>query len=174
MTSPTGKTKRRDRRWRRADGFTLVELLLVVVLSVTVLAAAAPAFVRSVRAQRLESGARGLVAAGRYARAMAVLHAVPVGLEVDAGRGRVSVEAEPEAEQGATVEPLRRDLDERVRVTAFECGPGAQAEEGLYRVHYYPNGTSDGFTVHLEDDRGGRAIIAFDALTGDVSVTYER
>lgn len=63
-----------SRRNRRVCGFTLVEMLLVIVIIGIVTAVSVPSFVKSMRGNRRRMAARTIVAAGRYARSMAVLH----------------------------------------------------------------------------------------------------
>lgn len=57
----------------RLAGFTLVEVLLVLAIIGIITAVTAPTFVRSIRGNRLQAGARAVVMAGKYCRSMAVL-----------------------------------------------------------------------------------------------------
>ena len=63
-----------SRRNRLLCGFTLIELLLVIVIISVVTAVSVPSFVNSMRGNRRRMAARTVIAAGRYARSMAVLH----------------------------------------------------------------------------------------------------
>lgn len=67
----------------RRTGFTLIELLLVIIIITVVTAVSVPSFVKSMHGNRRRTAARTVVAAGRYARSMAVLHQRPIGITFD-------------------------------------------------------------------------------------------
>jgi len=74
---------------RRA--FTLLELLLVLVISGIVAGLAVPALMRTLRGERLRAAARAVAASHRLARATAALRAEPVELRLDPRKRRVEV-----------------------------------------------------------------------------------
>lgn len=82
------------RRHTGRFGFTLVEMLLVIVIIAVVTAVSVPSFVKSMRGNRRRTAARTVIAAGRYARSMAVLHQRSMALTFDLEAGSLTVAGE--------------------------------------------------------------------------------
>jgi prepilin-type N-terminal cleavage/methylation domain-containing protein len=79
-----------NRRKRR--GFTLVEVLMVMLIIAITTGITIPYFVHSLRGNRLRSATRTVVMAGRYARSMALLKQQAIVIAFDLDQGQVRVE----------------------------------------------------------------------------------
>jgi prepilin-type N-terminal cleavage/methylation domain-containing protein len=69
-----------DRAKRRLRGFTLVELLIVIVIIGVMAALIGPTFTTGSDIARVKTASRGVIQMSRYARTMALLHQTPVEL----------------------------------------------------------------------------------------------
>lgn len=196
-TSATGRAK-----INRNPGFTLLEVLLVVVILLVTSALAVPSFIRSFRGAKLRAAARAVVMSHRYARAMAVLKQTDAAILYDSKKGSieiVTVKSSDEAarnkfldnragtgetpsghartEQRETadtiVSELTRVVPEGVRIERLESSHVQREKDGLYWVMYYANGMCDDYTLHLIDEHQKRALIKVDPISGKASVTYE-
>jgi prepilin-type N-terminal cleavage/methylation domain-containing protein len=115
--------------------FTLIELLLVTAILAVITLIAVPEFVKSARGNRLRAAGRTVVASGRYARSMALIRQVPVGVTFDLVGGRLIVE-----EAGA---PVVAEAD-----SAAEAEPGGAPEDGTAPV------TPEALATGIALDRG--------------------
>jgi type II secretion system protein H len=106
---------------RRARGFTLVELLLVLALLLTVLGFAAPTLARFFRGRDLDAEALRFLALTRYGQSRAVSEGVPMVLWVDPGQRRYGLEAEYNYE----------DQDDRAQEFAAADGLEIEVVEAL-------------------------------------------
>ena len=182
----------------RARGFTLLEVILVVVILMIASALAVPSFIRSFRGAKLRSAARAIVMSHRYARAMAVLKQTDAAILYDARVGEievVSVKSPAEADRnkfldnrsgevrrGAAktdsgsetiVSELRRRIPDGVRIDRVVSRTTKQEREGLFWVRYYSNGMCDDYHVRLTDEHQKRAVVKVDPISGKVAVEYE-
>lgn len=78
---------------RFSRGFTLVELLLVIVILGILVVVAAPRVGPLLAGGQLRTGARELASVGRYARTMALMNQTPVDVILNQGTGKISVRA---------------------------------------------------------------------------------
>jgi len=171
-------------------GFTLIEIMVVVGIIGIVLAMGAPPFVRSLRKDALRQAASDIEEACSKARAQAILQGVPTELVIRAKDGQLTVASLPEAgfnragPDGAPAEPsavaagphspvFSAHLHEDVAVTLLYVNLKDQMEAEESRVHFYPNGTSDEFTIVLQTERGIRKI-SLECVTGLANVEVIR
>ena len=88
----------------RHNGFTLVELLVVVVIIGIMAMMLGPTFTTGSDIARVKTAARGVMQMSRYARTMAVLHQTPLALVIDAD-GTIRVERAASSPQGGSGAP---------------------------------------------------------------------
>ena len=86
-----GRARQAGGRRIRRCGFSLIEILVVVFITLIVAGLAAPSFSRALKGQRLRTSARYVVTAHKYARNMAVLRQQPMALVIDRMGGDLEV-----------------------------------------------------------------------------------
>ncbi|MDD4101950.1 MAG: prepilin-type N-terminal cleavage/methylation domain-containing protein [Kiritimatiellae bacterium] len=139
------------------NGFTLVELLVVVVIVGIMAMMLGPTFTTGSDIARVKTAARGVMQMSRYARTMAVLHQMPVVLVFSAD-GTIRVEsavASPQGGNGASDGAVTSDVSDKSDSSdkpAMESGEGKayvmadlEAEKSYAQVL---------FEVTLDDDDG--------------------
>lgn len=180
-------------RLRTIAGFTLLEIMLVVAISLIVAALAVPMFSRSYQAANLRTAARTVVTAGKYARNMAVLQQTQMTLffnshnntvevvALERGHGR-QLDAFLDARRGFELQAedftpdVRRtqQLPDNVRIVHFDAPSAAQQQDGIYWVNFFPSGVSDSFALQLSDTQRRRSVrVEVDHLAGTTTTTYE-
>lgn len=168
-------------------GFTLIELIMVVVIMGIVVAVAATRLDFLVPKYRLRGGAREVAAAFKLAKARAAATGREVYLEMDLSEGRywllVAFPREPEAAEAATgVEPrglqyepiFEQTLPEGVEFWDVVFGPKERVETGRARVRLSPFGASTHTIVNLRNKEDRRAAVRFNGFTGYVTFYEER
>jgi general secretion pathway protein H len=137
---------------RRAAGFTLLELLIVLgILGLTV-ALAVPVFSRAMPGIELRTSARAVAAELRASRS----HALTINDEV-----AVAVDVE-----GRTVGRLALDPD--IGVGLFTAAEEV-TERGVGRIRFYPDGSSTGGRIRLVAG-AGKYDVDVDWISGAVTV----
>jgi len=173
----------------RYAGFTLIEIMIVIGILGIVLAMGVPPFVRSLQKDSLQQAVSDIVKGCGEARERAILQGVPAELVIRAdGQLTVATAAQSGAEQTAAGgEPGRQPADatvptppvfsahlrEDVAIKLLYVNLKDQMEAQETRVHFYPNGTSDEFTIVLQTDRRVRKI-SLECVTGLASVEASR
>ena len=149
-------------------GFSLMELLLVVVIMGIAVGIAAPAMMRSIAGNRLRTAGRALVTSARYARSMSILHQTPVTIRFNLDQGGIEVSSPDPATQG-----MSRVMD-GVHLQSFQIEDQDAVSEGMVEIPFSRNGTCRPFSVTLADNAGNTMTIRVDALASVRARTFDR
>lgn len=177
----------------RRAGFTLVEILLVVVIVGISSAVAFPLFARSIRGARLRLSGRTVVMMHRNAQSRAVLGSCYAALFFDDRKNTIelftqadsaankdaffdtlggpapsSADASADAPSATPQTQLLRPLEDTVRIDSFSGGDDI---DGIHVVQYYPSGMCQKYSLVLADDEGRRLSIEVDPVTGKATVS---
>lgn len=143
-------------------GFTLMELLVVLVIASLAISMVGPAFQRLLPGLTLEAESRKLAGLLRHARSQAILSGAPVAIsqDVESGGLRLSYREQP------YMVPEHFSL-------ALEAGPGASDSDsdmamGTAQILFYPRGDSSGGSLSLALDDGRSEVVSVDWLSGRV------
>ena len=147
-------------RMAHSQGFTLLELLAVLLLLTLMLGLAVPTLRRGWEGLRIASGLRQMAGALRTARSLAVAQHQRVRVLVDLEQGTYRLE--DGSRSGYWPRPLRL-LDAHL---VWE-NPGAR--RGY--IAFYGDGSSSGGYLALGDPSGRRHFLSVEVITGKVKLT---
>jgi prepilin-type N-terminal cleavage/methylation domain-containing protein len=140
---------------RRTEGFTLVELMVVLFILSVLAALAAPSFSRTLVSARLRASASDVRATFARARSLAVA----------GGRERAVVFDLEKGEYGLDNDAVRRGFPEPVRLGGVRL-VGEENARGDARVRFYPDGSAEEAEVSVDSGDGGSIRVKVDPLTG--------
>lgn len=169
---------------RRAvrQGFTLIEMMVVVTLIGLTLALAIPAL-REVRRSPIAQATKDLLDAFQEARSRAILGDRSMQLVLRDGGGELAVEPAPTGVLGATngvspnrfdpnfpgegVEPVwSRRLPDDVAFRSIVVNGRSYMDALATAVRFHPNGTCDQFIAEIQWQRREARLIQLEILTG--------
>jgi general secretion pathway protein H len=151
------------------DGFTLIELAVVVFL-ITLFAAFAVPRIADVAAVELGATARRLGQTVRYLYEEAALRGTIYGLTVDLDRQRISVvRLDPESGEFTEDDELlsrATELPKTVRLAAVVLPSVGRLEAGVAPIYFYPEGFADRAWIQLADSRERFVTVVIDPIRG--------
>ncbi|MBK6726181.1 MAG: GspH/FimT family pseudopilin [Xanthomonadales bacterium] len=146
---------------RRQRGFSLVELVAVLMLIAIVAGTAALSISGSLAGAKIRAAVRDLTAALRQTRGLAIVKGEERSLEID-------VEARTYQVPGKNPVQLPEELQMKLLTAATE-----QTGDSKGMIRFFPDGSSSGGRVTLTRDRHEwRVEIAW--LTGEVRIEEDR
>ena len=165
----------------RLGAFSLIELMIVVSIIAIVMATGVPKMLRTMQKEGLRKAESDLLEACGTARAQAIVSGIPMELVLKAEDNSITVQppagfaphpsggeenAETRSSSSAKVERFSAKLADGVAIRKmavnFNTNVMDQAEA---RVRFFPNGTSDEFTILFFSSQGER-MIQLDLVTG--------
>jgi type II secretion system protein H len=144
----------------RCRGFTLLEVLVVLVLLATISAVVAPSLGRGIALLELQSTARQISATLRLARSKAVQEQQVYFVEFDLENGRVGLASEDLKFQKAF------DLPEKIKIRQIlRLKTENLREDVVYWFFFAPNGLGESFEIWLANQRGRELKVVQDSLS---------
>lgn len=161
-TSATGRVfhgRRVWRVWRRAGGFTLLELLAVIAIAALVLGVSAPAMQRLYQSAQYRGAVSDIVAALNGARISAIRTGKYQDVLIDPRARNVT--------RGDKVQALPENLELEV------LGSRELNRDGAGVIRFYADGASSGGYVDVRHAGGRTVQIQVDWLLGRVTLCKE-
>ena len=148
---------------RNTAGFTLLEMLVVLVLVAVITAVAVPAAGGAIQTLRLQSAARHLAAALRLARGRAIRQQEIHLVSLDREQGRVTVASGDLEFQRSFRLPQGVRLQEAVLLDGTPPPPGRPPEQTDF--FFAPNGLSQALEIRLVNARGRSLTVVQEAFS---------
>jgi general secretion pathway protein H len=163
-----------------ARGFTLFELLVVMLIISLIAALVMPQTAASLPGVRLKSAARAVAASLRYARSRAVYESTPYVAIFDSTRKFLAVEPIETPLDAAESDGIRKILDtsKLEKVYEFPDGiefdvlnrPAGDEDPEIFPILFFPGGDSTGGKIILENLRRRQYTVAVDTISGMVAI----
>jgi prepilin-type N-terminal cleavage/methylation domain-containing protein len=147
----------------RDQGFTLLELIIVVLVIALVMAVAYPSLSRGSTTIRLRATGRDILNTFRYAREKAVTE--QTGMRVAVDREKQELILSDDLGDGSRRYGLPRD----VKIYRLALA-GTEVTEGPLVVRFLPNGSAENAEVLLKSDTGAYLRIITDPITGGARI----
>ncbi len=181
----TGKVS--GRQANRPSGFSLLELIVVLVIIGMVSAFVGPKLAGSMTNMNLKTASKKIAAALRYARSQAVSEGSDCVARFDFEANRVSVVSgkrvsegpedggdgvDEDVEGGGSVDRLKAyEMPDGVRLKMGISG-NTETNSGIFEIIFFSDGGSTGGEIILVNERKRAYRVAVDFITGAVRVEW--
>jgi len=147
----------------REAGFTLLELLIIVILMALVMSVAYPSLSRGTSSLHLRTTGRDIVNSFRYAREKAVTEQTGMKIRVDREKGALFLTDDLDNGNRAYFLPGDIKIDRIAQ-------NGSEIVNGPLVIRFLPNGSSEDAEILLESKTGSYLRIISDQVTGGARI----
>jgi type II secretion system protein H len=163
----------------RIEGFTLIELMIVLVILSVMTALVVPRLTQSLSRMNVEATARRVASALRLARSMAVTEKVPYLAKFDMDTDTLTVISyrktpeerdSPEPGEQPHVTPKVYELTDSVHLKEGVTSNGEPITSGTFQMAFFPTGGTSGGKVVLGDDEDRSFSVTVDRIVGSVEI----
>ena len=155
---------------RTANGFTLLELVLVLLLMGLIAGLTLPFVVSTLDRIKLQSEVRQIASAIQFTRSEAISRKTLLTFNVDINKSQYWL-AIPKQEEVTQSKPI----DETVKIMDYQRADETLTE-GTFMILFYPRGNSSGGTIRFKsiDDKDEENIYAvtIDPITGKPQIRH--
>ena len=155
---------------RTANGFTLLELVLVLLLMGLIAGLTLPFVVSTLDRIKLQSEVRQIASAIQFTRSEAISRKTLLTFNVDINKSQYWL-AIPKQEEVTQSKPI----DETVQIMDYQRADET-LPEGTFKILFYPRGNSSGGTIRFKsiDDKDEENIYAvtIDPITGKPKIKH--
>lgn len=183
-------------------GFTLIEVVLVLVVIVIISGISLPYFAGTHRGTKLRTASRTIDRMSRYARSMAILREETLTMalnhetmelylggssQTDTNKadgeldqevlGRLGyIDKDATADTPKIEKDVHRFLPDGLTVRSFDMNEEQEGAEyeNFYLINFYPDGRCDGFRLVLEDSRGMAVTLENDPVSGKIHIEFSQ
>ncbi len=161
------------------EGFTLIEMIIVLVILSVITALVAPRLIQSLSRMNVETTARRVASALRLARSLAVTEKITYLATFDINADMLTIfsyqqtpeegdSQEPEANRG--VKPRVYRLTDGIHLKEGVALNGETVTTGAFQMAFFPGGGTSGGEVVLEDDEGRSFSVIVERIAGSVKI----
>jgi prepilin-type N-terminal cleavage/methylation domain-containing protein len=157
-------------------GFTLLEVLIVLVIVALIIGIAVPNFRGAFEQSKLESASRNLATMFGTAQHLSVIHRLMFQIKFDSNNQEYQIVPDSGFLKDNDDLPnfaRRHKLPDGVKFGTVTINTPTTSEtgSGLEYLAFYPNGSSDGATISIYDESGAIVTLQVMKATGLVKVT---
>lgn len=143
-----------NRTSSRASGFTLIEIMLVVVIIMIITSISMPLLKSTFKSTQMTDTVRSAVKISHFAKSLSILRNRTCTLKFCSNQLTLLCGNKKESSYNL---PNSIKINE-IKDLATEEQVKLNQESG-YKINYYPNGMNDGFEIFIEDNDSRRTII---------------